>query len=120
MVMSDGKRKLSDWYVPPDIAFTCGLYFVVIPIAILSAILFPLLYDAKRAGDRTLLYAALAVGMAGILLLFFARLPLYRQRRFFTFGSRALDDRHRRLYRWAYRLIVACALLLVALILALR
>lgn len=118
--MSDGKRKFSDWYVPPDIAFIYGLPFILIPIGLLSAMLLPSLNLARNTGDRTLLYMAVAIGAIGITLLFFARLPLYRQRRFFTFGSRALDDRHKRLYRWSYRLIGVCVLLLVALILALR
>jgi hypothetical protein len=32
----------------------------------------------------------MAFAVAGIVLLFFARVPLYKQRKFFTFGSKAL------------------------------
>jgi bacteriorhodopsin len=117
--MSDGKRKLSDWYVPAELAGMFVLPFIAL-IGILAAMFLPLLNQARRRGDATLVYVALLFGIVGIMLLFFARLPLYRQRRFFTFGSRALDDRHKRLYRWAYRLIGVCAFLLVALILTLR
>ena len=53
----------------------------------------------------------------GAVLLFLARLPLYRQRVFFTFGSRLLDARHKRLYRMAYGFIgIALLLLLVVLL----
>ena len=118
--MQDNKRKLSDWYIPPDILFIYGLTFIAVPIAVLVSMSLPLLSKAKGTGDATLLYVSLAIGTVGILLLFFARLPLYRERRFFTFGSRALDDHHKRLYRWAYRFIGICVFLLVCLILFLR
>ena len=60
------------------------------------------------------------MGGVGTVLLFFARLPLYRQRRFLVFGPRELDKRHRRLYWWAYRFIAASIVLLVVLILIVR
>jgi hypothetical protein len=96
------------------------VFFFVPLIGILCAMLLPLLSQARNRGDTTLVYAALLFGITGIILLFFARLPLYRQRRFFTFGSRALDDHHKRLYRWAYLFIAACLFLLGMLVLALK
>lgn len=57
----------------------------------------------------------LAVSAVGVALIFYAKLPLYRQRRFFTFGSRALPERRRPYYRWGYR----CAAFAVALLLCL-
>jgi hypothetical protein len=89
-------------------------------IGLLSAMFLPLLNAVRHTGDATILYTALAFGVVGSALLFFARLPLYQQRRFFTFGSSALDERHKRLYRWAYRFVGVCVFLLVMLILALR
>src|SRR5580658_4771631 len=112
MLMSDDKRKLPDWFVPPDIAAIFGLPFIAL-IALLGARFLPLLNRARNSGDTTLVNVAFVFGMIGIVLLFFARLPLYRQRRFFTFGPRALDDRHKRLYRYAYDFIGVCLFLLV-------
>jgi hypothetical protein len=57
----------------------------------------------------------LAVAVVGASLIFYAKLPLYRQRRFLTFGSRALPESSRSFYRWGYR----CVLLAVALLLCL-
>jgi hypothetical protein len=57
----------------------------------------------------------LAVAAVGVLLIFYAKLPLYRQRRFLTFGSRALPESRRSFYRWGYR----CVLFAVALLLCL-
>ncbi len=57
----------------------------------------------------------LAVATVGVSLIFYAKLPLYRQRRFFTFGSRALPESRRTFYRWGYR----CALFAIALLLCL-
>jgi hypothetical protein len=113
-------RKLSDWYVPLDVAVIYGLPFVIIPVSVLFAMLLPLLSRARSSGDTTLLYVAFAVGAVGVILLAFARMPLYRQGRFFTFGPRALDEAHRRLYWWAYRFIVVSVLLMSLLLLFLR
>lgn len=118
--VSQHERKLSNWYVPGDIAVFLGLYFIVIPIMLLSGRLLPLLWDAHRSGDATLLYVALAFGTVGTVLLFLARLPLYRQQRFFTFGLHALDESHRRLYRWAYRFIGISLLLMLLLLSTVR
>ena len=57
----------------------------------------------------------LAIAAVGVSLIFYAKLPLYRQRRFLTFGSRALPESRRSFYRWGYR----CVLFAVALLLCL-
>ena len=113
-------RKLSNWYVPPDIALIYGPYFIVITIAVLSAMLLPLLSRARSSGDFTLLYVASTLGAVGTVLLALARLPLYPQRRFHTFGPRALDERHKRLYWWAYRFIGISVMLMALLLVSLR
>jgi hypothetical protein len=81
---------------------------------ILFAVVLPYFSLAERRGDRTLLTVALVLGGIGVVLLFFARLPLYRQRRFFFFGARHLSGVHKRLYYAAYVFIVPCILLLLA------
>jgi hypothetical protein len=57
----------------------------------------------------------LAVAAVGTSLIFYAKLPLYRQRQFLTFGSRALPESSRPFYRWGYR----CVLFAIALLLCL-
>ena len=57
----------------------------------------------------------LFVAGVGVTLIGYSKLPLYRQRRFFTFGSGALPESRRPFYRWGYR----CAALAVALLLCL-
>jgi len=57
----------------------------------------------------------LAVAAVGVSLIFYAKLPLYRQRRFFTFGSSPLPESRRAFYRWGYR----CAFFAIALLLCL-
>jgi hypothetical protein len=63
-------------------------------------------------------FIALSAGAVGAGLLFYAKLPLYRQRRFFTFGARALPERRRPYYRWAYRFAVFSIVLLACLLLS--
>ncbi len=57
----------------------------------------------------------LAVAAVGVFLIFYAKLPLYRQRRFLTLGSRALPESSRPLYRWGYRFVLFAVLLLLCL-----
>jgi hypothetical protein len=58
---------------------------------------------------------ALVVAGVGLSLIFYSKLPLYRQRRFFTFGGGALPESRRVFYRWGYR----CAIFAIALFLCL-
>ncbi len=51
--------------------------------------------------------------MVGALLLLLARLPLYRERRFWTVGPRQLDQKHRRLCWLAYAFVTVSLLLLL-------
>jgi hypothetical protein len=61
---------------------------------------------------------ALAIATVGAFLIFYAKLPLYRQRRFLTFGSRALPETSRPFYRWGYRCIFLAVALLLCLFLS--
>jgi hypothetical protein len=60
----------------------------------------------------------LTVAAVGVALIFNAKLPLCRQRRFFTFGSRALPESRRPYYRWGYRCSAFAAALLLGLLLS--
>src|SRR5665213_1101103 len=57
----------------------------------------------------------LAVAAVGISLIFYAKLPLYRQRRFLPSGSRALPENSRSYYRWGYRCVLFAVVLLLCL-----
>ena len=98
----------SDWAFPMDMAAQ-----VCMPLlAILATLLASSVYNTSR-GDPTLFIVAVGMGLIGIGLLFAARLPLYRQRKFFSIGPRELDARHRKLYTAAYLLIVPSIVMLV-------
>ncbi len=71
---------------------------------------------ARAFGDKRLFHLALWLAGVGSVLLLFARMPLYRQRRFFTLGPRSLTGVHRRLYYAAYWLIIPSIALLVILL----
>jgi len=105
-------KRNSDWYIPPDWLLMLG----VIPcISVLAGLLLPLVARLKTAELRTLYGFGLGAGVMGAVLLFIARLPLYRQRRFWTVGSEQLDRKHRRIYWLAY-VFVAASLLLLGLV----
>jgi len=118
--MGDPEPRRSRWYFPPDMAVLLGSFYIILPIAFFTALFCNHLWGAKRTGDPTLVWFAIALATIGAVLLFAARLPLYKQRRFFVFGPRLLDERHRRLYRWAYKFIGASVGLLILLLLMLR
>src|SRR5687768_16446685 len=100
--MRESDYKNSMWRFPPDLAAFFGFFYIILPIAVVTGWLLPPLANAKSQGDTTLLYFAMALGVIGTALLFCARWPLYRQRRFFALGPGALSGRHRKLYSWAY------------------
>ena len=75
---------------------------------------------ATAFGDTSLFHFALGLGGIVSVLLFFARLPLYRQRRFFTLGPRSLAGVHRKLYYAAYCFIVPSVALLALLLLSFK
>ena len=52
-------------------------------------------------------FIGIGVAALGVSLIFYAKLPLYRERRFFTFGPGGLPEQRRPFYRWGY----TCALL---------
>jgi hypothetical protein len=105
-------KKSSDWYVPPDWFAHFSLVLILPAIAILASILLPALSFLKMADALNLFYSGLGIGGFGVALLFFARFPLYRQRKFLTFGLRELPALHRKLYWLAYLFVVASVLLL--------
>ena len=115
-MIDDKTENRTRSYFPPDIAA------VVAPILMCIGGVYVAsgLSWARGLGDTSLLDLALLVGGAGSILLFFARLPLYRQRRFFSLGPRSLTGIHRRLYYAAYWLIVPSVALLALLLFKLK
>jgi hypothetical protein len=105
-------KKSSDWYIPADWAFQFSLLIVIPVTTILAGVLLPALSFLKTTDAFILFYTALGIGALGSILLFFARLPLYRQRRYWTLGPRELPNLHRKLYWLAYIFVAACVLLL--------
>lgn len=77
-------------------------------------------FFAQLTGSEWIWCFVIAVVSAfvGVSLIFFAKLPLYRQRRFLTFGSRALSEHRRPFYRWGYRCAAFAAALLLCLLLS--
>ena len=110
------KRKLSPiWH--SDIPGMLGQ--IIIPlVALFMAIYLPFVSDLRHHDSFPVYVVAVVAGFVGVVLLFFARLPLYRERQFFAFGSKRLDVPHRRLYRLAYGFIAFSGFLLLSLVLA--
>jgi len=63
-------------------------------------------------------FIGIGVAALGASLVFYAKLPLYRQRRFLTFGPRAVAEQRRPFYRWGYVCALLGALLLACLLLS--
>ena len=100
----------SDGQIPRDWRFILGLQFAFafgVPMVALAVGMFLPISVRAREGDLTLFWIALASALVGITLLILAKLPLYRQGRYFAFGPRALPEKHRTVYRIAYICISA-------------
>ncbi len=114
-------RKRDKWIWPPaDHWITIWGWWVVAIIAILMSQLFS--FFSRLTGARWIwcyvVALAMAMAMAGVSLIFFAKLPLYGQRRFFTFGSGPLPEQRRPFYRWGYRCVALAVALLICLLLS--
>lgn len=83
------------------------------PVMLSAAMfLFPLIQGAARGGVK-LVVLAFALSSVGLVMLFISRIPLYRRRRFFAFGSSELPDRQKVLYRIAWRFLIAGTSLII-------
>ena len=104
------KRSDPDaWYLPP----TALLLLAVPCVTVGASLLLPVLLRLKAADLSTWYGLGVGTGALGIVLLFFARLPLYRARKWMTVGPGNLDRPHRRLYWLAYVLIAGSVLFLL-------
>lgn len=93
-------------------------FLIVVTVAFLSS---QLLNFFMRLTDTPWLWCyaiGLAVAAVGVSLIFHGKIPLYRQRRFFTFGSGALPEGRRPVYRWGYRCVIFAVALLLCLLLS--
>lgn len=102
----------SDWYIPPDWLFHIGC-LLMLPLDFVLVLLGLSVLARASRGDLTLFILSLALSCTGVVLLFFARLPLYRQRIFFTIGPAALPQTHKRIYRLAWSFIATAALIML-------
>lgn len=112
-------RDSKEWIWPPaDQWITVWGMLVIAVVGILGSPL--LLFFSGLTGTQWIwCYGiGLAVAPLGVSLIFYAKLPLYRQRRFFTFGSGTLPERRRSFYRWGYRCVAFAAALLLCLLLS--
>jgi hypothetical protein len=99
-------KRNSDWYIPPE-----WLWALTLPgVGLMASIFLPLLSVLKTADVRALYRLGLGAGLLGAFLLLTARMPLYRERRFWTIGPKQLDRTYRRIYWLAY-IFVAVSLL---------
>jgi uncharacterized membrane protein YidH (DUF202 family) len=108
------ERDKSDWKFSPDILFTLTLCAGPIIGVSFLAWFFHEITNVRR-GNLTLFWIAVSVAIIGLSLLFTAKLSLYRQNKFFTFGSKTLAEKHKIVYRIAHYLIVASMLIMLLL-----
>src|SRR5271166_4207423 len=105
-------KRHSDWYVPGDWLVHFGMLVIIPSMVVLGSTLLPAVVRLKTADVSTLYAFGVGAGILGVLLLFIARLPLYRARRFWTIGPGQLDLKHRGYYWLAYVAVTVSLFLL--------
>ena|ERR1035437_6065969 len=113
--MSEGKRKQVPPIMHSDIPGLLGFWLITPLIGILAAMILPTVSFARNRHLVEAFWMALTVAGIGVGLLFLARLPLYRQGKFFSFGSRALPPSSIPVYRAAYVLLIPSVVFLLLL-----
>ena len=110
----DTRRQSNGW-----LTFLEHYWFLVVGVsAVLASVV--LSFFSRLTGTPWIWYYAvgLFVAAVGVAFLFYSKLPLYRQRQFFTFGSAALPESRRSFYRWGYRCVIFAVALLLCLLLS--
>ncbi len=100
------KRDYSLRNFPPDLQAVLG-----IPVLI-TLTFFSWLLSVHGTTCICAAAASFGIGVLGAALLFLAKLPLYRQGRFFTFGIKVLPESSHTLYRWGCRCSMTGCLLM--------
>jgi len=113
---NNDQEKKNGSHFPPDVGAIGSFFFIMFAVLYATCGL----SWAKARGDTTLFNLAVFLGGIGAVLMLIARMPLYRQRRFFTLGPSSLSGIYRKLYFTAYFFIVPSIVLLVLLLLAFR
>ena len=114
--MSERKEKKVHPFWHSDVPALLVLLLMPL-IALPAGMLLPALIALRRVWVTTF-WIALVVAVVGAGLLFWARLPLYRQKHFFSFGSRALPPSSIPIYRAAYALLIPSIVVLLFLALS--
>ena len=112
-------RGSKDWIWPPaDQVVGLWGFLILATVSIVTSQV--LSFFTRRTGVPWIFCYLIGIGIAvlGASLIFFAKLPLYRERRFFTIGSKALPEQRRPFYRWGYRCALVGILLLACLLLS--
>jgi uncharacterized membrane protein YidH (DUF202 family) len=91
-----------------DLAGLLSFPLVIGAMGIFESALFPAL---SKCGLWFWFYLAILIANIGIALLAYAKFPLYQQRKFFTFGPRAIPDERKTAYKWAWLLVLTSVLL---------
>jgi hypothetical protein len=120
--MKRNDRKRSEWRWPStDWWFGLGgwnlMLFAMMGLSIVGMKVLLQLSQWSVHFPGAVFSAGVAIALLGATLIFHAKVPLYRQRRFFTWGSKALLETRRPYYRWGYVGVAAgCGLLVVMLL----
>src|ERR1035437_6958326 len=112
-------RTCKDWIWPPADQWI-GVWGLLTIAAVGIVTTWVLNFFTRLTGMPWICCYFIGTGVAalGASLIFYAKLPLYRQRRFFTFGPKALPKQRRPFYRWGYTCAFLGALLLACLLLS--
>jgi hypothetical protein len=103
-----------------DMAGCLTLPLLALVVIVTSCVLQPILRSLHAHGLWICYALSLASALVGIVLLAYARMPLYRQGRFLFVGPKQLPKDRLPAYQWAWRFIGLTLCIQVILLLATR
>ncbi len=92
-------------------------------MAILAAgisLALPFFYHLKGTPWIYFFIASSTLLISGAALILYAKIPVYRSGRFFTFGAKSIPESLRRIYRWGWRIFLIGVALSLCLLLSNR
>jgi len=100
-----------------DLGGLLSFPLLVVAIVVFEGAVFPAI---RKFGLWLWFVVATVIAVVGILLLAYARFPLYQQRKFLAIGPSSIPEERKTAYKWAWLLVLVAVLIQLVLLMMIR